>query len=105
MLARLQPDAPRLQLRLRASGPERTRRAILPREPRLERHTILRIGVGQPGDALLARRAGHDPALPVHLETALVKARAGAGLPTGVLGHWAHDGHTVVALAVDQDLG
>src|SRR5512135_367913 len=105
MLACLEPDDPRLLLRLGALRPERTRRAILPREPRLENLAVLRIGVGQPGDALLACRAGHDLPLPVDLEAPLVEARAGASLPARVLGYRADDGHAVLALAVDQDLG
>src|SRR5262245_35212987 len=40
ILARLQSDDPRFLLRLRALHPERTRRAILPREPRLEDHAV-----------------------------------------------------------------
>src|SRR3954470_24149644 len=52
LLTRQQPDDPRLLLRLRALRPRRTRRAVLPREPRLEGHAVLRIGVRQPGDAL-----------------------------------------------------
>src|SRR5512135_3547164 len=87
MLACLEPDDPRLLLRLGALRPERTRRAILPREPRLENLAVLRIGVGQPGDALFACRAGHDLPLPVDLEAPLVEARAGASLPARVLGH------------------
>src|SRR5262245_38383131 len=95
LLTGLQPDDPRLPLRLRALRPERTRRAILPREPSLEGHSTLRIRVGQPGDALLARRAGHDLPLPVHLKAPLVEALAGARLPARVLGHRADDGHPV----------
>src|SRR6516162_5781698 len=105
MLARLQPDDPRLLLRLRAPRAKRTRRAILAGEAGLEDLAVLRIGVGQPGDALLARRAGHDLPLPVDLEAPLVEALAGPGLPARVLGHRAHDGHVVLPPAVDQDLG
>src|SRR5262245_33068761 len=105
MLARLQPDDPRLLLRLRAPRAKRTGRAILAGEAGLEDLTVLRIGVGQPGDALLARRASHDPPLPVHREAPLVEALAGTGLPAWVFGHWADDGHTIIPLAVDQDVG
>src|SRR5262249_11964825 len=105
LLARQQPDDPRLLLRSRASGPDRARRTILPREPSLEGHAALRIGIGQPRDALLSRRAGYDLLLPVHREAPLVEALAGTGLPTRVLGHRADDGHTVLLLAVDQYLG
>src|SRR5512143_580097 len=42
MLTRLQPDDPRLLLRLRAPRPRRTRGAILAGEPRLENHAVLR---------------------------------------------------------------
>src|SRR3954471_3498554 len=78
LLARQQPDDPRLLLRLRALHPRGTRRAVLLREPRLEDHTVLRVGVRQPGDALLARRASHHPTVPVHREAPLVEAGAGA---------------------------
>src|SRR5262245_21656267 len=95
VLARLQPDDPRLLRRLRAPRPGGTRRAILPREPRLEDHAVLRIRVREPGDTLLARRAGHHLTIPVHHEAPLVEALAGAGLPAGVLGHRADDRHAV----------
>src|SRR5512135_2397452 len=55
LLTRLQPDDPRLLLRLRALRPRRTRRAILAGEPRLVNHAVLWIRVGEPGDALFAR--------------------------------------------------
>src|SRR5512135_100908 len=87
MLTRLQPDDPRLLLRLRAPQPRRTRRAIPAREPRLEDHAVLRIRVGEPGDALFARRASHHSPVPVHHEAPLVEARAGTRLPAGALGH------------------
>src|SRR4051812_5868437 len=45
LLARQQPDDPRLLLRPRALRPRRTGRAIRPREPRLEDHTVLRVRV------------------------------------------------------------
>src|SRR6185437_9130223 len=85
LLTRQQPDDPRLLLRSRALRPGGTRRAILAREPRLEDHTVLRIGVREPGDALLARRARHHLTVPVHRETPLVKALAGTRLPAWVL--------------------
>src|SRR3954466_2409979 len=97
--ARQRHDDPRLLLRLRAPRPRRTRRAVLPREPRLEGHPVLRVGVRQPRDALLARRASHHPTVPVHREAPLVEALAGARLPAGVLGHRADERHTVLALA------
>src|SRR3954454_1535046 len=87
LLTRQQPDDPRLLLRLRALRPRRTRRAVLPREPRLEGHAVLRIGVRKPGDALLALWASHHLTIPVHREAPLVEARAGACLPAGVFGH------------------
>src|SRR5262245_30215494 len=65
MLARLQPDDPRLLLRLRAPRAKRTRRAILAGEAGLEDLTVLRIGVGQPGDALFARRSQSTAKLPL----------------------------------------
>src|SRR5208337_1140602 len=105
MLARLQPDDPRLLLRLRALRPERTRRAILAGEPRLEDHAVLRICIREPGDALFARRASHHPPVPVHDKAPLVEARAGTRRPAGVLGDRADDGHAVLAPAVDQDQG
>src|SRR3954470_12503708 len=105
LLARQQPDDPRLLLRLRAMRPRRTRRAVLPREPRLEDHPVLRVGVRQPRDALLARRAGHYLTVPVHREAPLVEAGAGTRLPAGVLGHRADDRHAVLARAGDEDLG
>src|SRR5512142_1778786 len=104
MLTRLQPDDPWFLLRLRALRPERTRRAILPREARLEGHAVLRVGVGEPGDALFARRASHHLPVPVHHEAPLVEARAGTRLPAGILGHRADDGHAVLAPAGDEDL-
>src|SRR5512135_221275 len=104
MLTRLQPDDPRLLLRLRASRPRWTRRAILAREPRLEDHAVLWIRVGEPGDALLARRASHYLPVPIHHEAPLVKTRAGAGLPAGVLGDRADDGHAILTLALDENV-
>src|SRR6516162_7097001 len=77
MLTGLQPDDPRLLLRLRASRPRRTRRAILAREPRLVDHAVLWICVREPGDALLARRAGHHLPVPVHHEAPLVNTATG----------------------------
>src|SRR5262249_25490913 len=71
----------------------------------LEDLAVLRISVGQPGDALLACRARHNLPLPVDLEAPLVEALAGPGLPARVLGHRADDGHTIVPLAIDQDVG
>src|SRR3954451_1553835 len=68
LLARQQRDDPRLLLRPRALRPRRTRRAVLPREPRLERHALLRVGVRQPGEALLARRTSHHLTIPVPRE-------------------------------------
>src|SRR6516164_7324298 len=105
MLTRLQPDDPRLLLRLRTLSAERTWCAILPGETRLEDHPVLRIGVRQPGDALLARRAGHHLPLPVHHEATLAKAHAGAGLPARVLGDRTDNGHPEVALTGDEDMG
>src|SRR3954451_19001918 len=105
LLARQQPDDPRLLLRLRALRPRRTRRAVLAREPRLEDHSVLRVDVRQPRDALLAQRASHHLTVPVHREAPLVEAGAGTRLPAGVLGHRADDRHPVLALAGDQDLG
>src|SRR5690349_9665788 len=96
LLTRQQPDDPRLLLRPRALRPRRTRRATLAREPRLEGHAVLRGGVGEPGDALLARRASHHLTVPVHREAPLVEARTGTRLPTGVLGHRADDRHAVL---------
>src|SRR5512135_1321854 len=84
MLTRLQPDDPRLPLRLRALRPRRTRRAILAGEPRLENHAILWIRVREPGEALFTRRASHHLPVPVHHEAPLVETFAGAGLPTGI---------------------
>src|SRR4051794_41724420 len=90
-------DDPRLLLRLRASRPRRTRRAILAREPRLEDHAVLRGGVRQPGDALLVRTASHHLTVLVHREAPLGEARAGSRVPAGVLGHRADDRHAVGA--------
>src|SRR3954469_3003771 len=105
LLTRQQPDDPRLLLRPRALRPRRTRSAIRPREPRLQDHPVLRVCVREPGDALLARRAGHHLTVPVHREAPLVEARAFTRLPAGVLGHRADDGHAVLTLAGDEDLG
>src|SRR5512147_1484008 len=105
MLTRLQPDDPRLLLRLRTLRPRRTRRAILAREPCLENHAVLWICVREPGDALFARRASHHLPVPVHCKAPLVEPLASAGLPAGVLGHRADDRHTVLTLAVDEDVG
>src|SRR5262249_30070058 len=77
LLAGQQPEYPRLLLRPRAPRPAGTRRAILPREPRLDDHAVLRGGVREPGDALLARRASHHLTVPVHREAPLVAAFAG----------------------------
>src|SRR3954465_14985522 len=103
LLARQQPDDPRLLLRLRAMRPRLTRRAVLAREPRLEDHPVLRVGVRQPRDALLARRAGHHTTVPVDREAPLVEAGAGTRLPAGIRGHRADDRHPVRAQAGDQD--
>src|SRR4051794_23920898 len=103
LLARQQSDDPRLLLRPRALRPRRARGAILPREPRLDDHPVLRVRVRQPGDALLTRRASHHLTVPVHREASLVEAGAGAGLPAGILGHRADDRHAVGAQAGDQD--
>src|SRR3954447_25528680 len=97
LLTRQQPDDPRLLLRSRALRPRGTRRAILAGEPRLEDHAVLRVGVREPGDALLARRARHHLTVPVHREAPLAEARAGTRLPARVLGHRADDGHAVLA--------
>src|SRR4051794_25996356 len=98
-------DDPRLLLRLRALRPRRARRAVLAREPRLEDHSVLRGRIRQPRDALLTRRASHHLTAPVHREAPPAEAGAGTRLPAGVLGHWADDRHTVLALAGDEDLG
>src|SRR3954449_10595957 len=81
LLTGQQRDDPRLFLRLRALRPRRTRRAVLPREPRLEDHAVLRVRVREPGDALIAHRASHHLTVPVHSEVTLVEARAGTRLP------------------------
>src|SRR4051795_6694062 len=91
LLTRQQPDDPRLLLRPRALRPRRTRRAILAREPCLEGHPVLGVGVGEPGDALLALRASHHLTVPVHREAPLVEARTGTRLPAGVLGQRADE--------------
>src|SRR5262249_19033276 len=105
LLTRPQPDDPRLLLRSRALRPERARRASLSREPGLQGHSTLGICIGLPGVSLLARRASYDLLLPIHLKASLVEALAGARLPTRVLGHRADEGHSVLALALDQDRG
>jgi transposase len=74
-------------------------------KPRLEGHAVLRVGVGEPGEALFARRASHHLPVPVHHEAPLVEARAGTRLPAGVLGHRADDGHAVLAQTGDEDVG
>ena len=104
MLTRLQADDPRLLLRLRALRPERARRAISPGEPRLKDHAVFRVGVGQPGDALLPGRAGHHLPVPVDDEVPLVEALAGAGLPTRIVGDRPDDRHAILALARDEDM-
>src|SRR6478752_5212800 len=71
LLTRQQPDDPRLLLRPRALLPKRTRRAIRPRESRLEGHAAFAVRVRQPGEALLARRASHHLTPPVHHEAPL----------------------------------
>src|SRR4051812_42984947 len=101
LLTRQQPDNPWLLLRPRALRPRRTRGAIFAGEPRLEGHAVLRIRAGEPGDALLARRASHHTTVPVHREAPLVEARAGTRLPAGVLGHGADNRHPVRAQAGD----
>src|SRR3954464_8719589 len=68
LLTRQQPDDPRLLLRPRALRARMTRRAVLPREPRLEDHAVLRVGVREPREALLARRASRCSAVPVPSE-------------------------------------
>src|SRR5262245_60093419 len=104
VLTRLQTDDAGLDLRLGASWAQRTRRAILAGEPRLERHAVLGVGVGQPGDALFARWAGHHLAFPVDDEVPLVEPVAGARLPAGIVGHRPDDRHVVFLLTVDEDL-
>src|SRR4051812_26874104 len=74
LLTGQQPDDPRLLLRPRTLRPRGTRRAVLPREPRLEGHAVLRVRVREPGDTLLARRARHHLTVPVHHEAPLVEA-------------------------------
>jgi hypothetical protein len=51
---------------------------------------VLGIGVRMPGNTLLARRARHHAAIPVHGETSLIESPA-ASLPAWVPGHRADD--------------
>src|SRR5512135_2809505 len=85
LLTRLQPNDAGLVRRLGALRAEWTGRAILAGEPRLENHTVLGVGIGQPGEALFARRASHHLSLPIDVEAPLVEARASARLPTGIV--------------------
>jgi hypothetical protein len=52
-----------------------------------------------------ACRASHHQTVPVHDEAPRVEARAGTRLPAGDVGHPADDGHAVLTLAGDEDLG
>lgn len=99
---RLQPDDPWLLLRFRATGTVWTRPAIIPGKPCLESDAILGVRIGQPGNALLARRACHHLVIPVHDETSLVEACTVAGLSTGVIGYGADDGHAVLDYGKDS---
>src|SRR6516165_12480456 len=100
----LQADDPRFLLRLRTAGTVGTRSAILAGESCLKGYAILWVGIGQPGNALLARRAGHHTALPVHDETSLVEACPVAGLPSGVIGHGTDDRHAMLTLAMHEHM-
>jgi hypothetical protein len=88
-----------------AVGAEGARRAVALGEARLPLGAGRSIRVRSPGAALLAIGAGHHPPVPVHDELALVEARAGAGLPTGIVRDRADDCDTVVALARQQHFG
>src|SRR5512135_569035 len=102
-VAGLQADDSGFVLRFGTVRTKRTGRAIRPGKAGLEDHPVLRIRVGEPGDALFARRARHDLLLPVHDETPLVETLTSAGLPTGVVGYRTDDGHAVIALAFHEN--
>src|SRR5215211_6664263 len=57
-----------------ALRPMRTRRAVLAGKADLPCHPILGIGVGEPGDTLLATRASDHLAIPIHQKLRFVKA-------------------------------
>src|SRR3954451_15593354 len=102
VLARLQPDDARLALGPRAARAQWARSAVPAREARLEHHTGLGMGARQPGDALLARRAGDRLALPVHPKLGLGQPALDPRLPARVVGNRADDRDVVPLLAVHQ---
>src|SRR5215216_2177700 len=81
LLARLQPQKPRLLLRLGAWRAVDTWRAILAGKAHFPHHAVLRIGVREPRDALLARGASDHLALPIDQELRLIETLPCAGLP------------------------
>lgn len=77
-------------------------KAVPRRKPCLEHHAILRVRRWQPGDALLARRAGHQLALPANIACGLGQPIAQTGLPTRVVSNRTGDGHAMTLLTVHQ---
>jgi hypothetical protein len=105
LFLRLEPHDTGLLLGPRTLGALRTGRAILAGKARLPGHAILGIGIGEPGDTLLAHGAGDDLPLPVNEKLRFVEPRARSRLPTGIVSHGAEERDAVGALTVHQDLG
>ena len=82
-----------------------TRRAILAGKAHFPHHAVLRIGVREPREALLARGAGDHLALSIDQELRLIETLPGAGLPAGIVSHRPDDRDGMVTLTVDQDMG
>src|SRR3954454_7337448 len=102
VLARRPPDEAWLALAAGAARAQRAWEAVPAREARFKAHPALRVGARQPGDALLACRAGHYLAVPVHSEFGLGQSVVQARLPARVIGDRADDGHAVALLAAHQ---
>ena len=71
-------------------------------EPSLKHHAVLRVGVGQPGDAALTRRAGDHPPLPVDQKRRLGEPLAVVRLPARIIGDGTDDPDAEASSAVDQ---
>jgi hypothetical protein len=103
-LACLQSQQTRLFLHLGAWRAVDTRRAIRAGKAHFPHHTVLRIGVWEPREALLARWASDHLALPIDQELRLVETLPGAGLPAGIVSYRPDDRDGMVTLTVDQHL-
>ncbi len=87
----------------RTGRPHYTRLAVFFGKADWDRILTGHILVGLPLPTSFAWRTGRDVGLPVDCEGAIIKAGALPGLPAGIGGHMANDGHPILLFAPHED--